>query len=107
MRPATATSEENHHEAGIHPDYHVTQVTHVRQQLCHPEHSAQWSDRAEIYSSCHLLHGKQKILDTGSRVARFSLFGSASSVRGGASRVPGRTTAATASRSDPCGDGKK
>jgi large subunit ribosomal protein L31 len=45
----------------IHPEYHVTQVT-----------CACGSIHADVCSACHPFYtGKQKILDTGGRVARF------------------------------------
>lgn len=58
---------------GIHPDYHVTTVTCT----CGAEFqtrstAAGGSMKADVCSACHPFYtGKQKILDTGGRVARF------------------------------------
>jgi large subunit ribosomal protein L31 len=60
-------------KAGIHPDYVETQV------ICtcgntFTTHSTEKSGemRADVCSACHPFYtGKQKILDTGGRVARF------------------------------------
>ncbi|MDR1790395.1 MAG: 50S ribosomal protein L31 [Propionibacteriaceae bacterium] len=58
---------------GIHPDYHVTEVTctcgnHFTTRSTAPGGVI----RAEVCAACHPFYtGKQKILDTGGRVARF------------------------------------
>jgi large subunit ribosomal protein L31 len=57
----------------IHPEYHETQVSCT----CGASFTtystlAEGSIRAEVCSECHPFYtGKQKILDTGGRVARF------------------------------------
>ncbi|OIV36823.1 50S ribosomal protein L31 [Mangrovactinospora gilvigrisea] len=57
----------------IHPNYYVTQVTCT----CGNEFTTRSTNesgviRAEVCSNCHPFYtGKQKILDTGGRVARF------------------------------------
>ncbi|MEY9215423.1 50S ribosomal protein L31 [Thermobifida halotolerans] len=58
---------------GIHPEYHVTQVTCTCGNTFVTRSTApSGTIRAEICSSCHPFYtGKQKILDTGGRVARF------------------------------------
>ncbi|MDR0960697.1 MAG: 50S ribosomal protein L31 [Propionibacteriaceae bacterium] len=60
-------------KSGIHPDYHVTHVT----CSCGSEFTTRSTApggaiHAEVCSQCHPFYtGKQKILDTGGRVARF------------------------------------
>ncbi len=60
-------------KADIHPDYHVTQVS----CSCGAAFTTRSTAKngiitAEICSQCHPFYtGKQKILDTGGRVARF------------------------------------
>ena len=61
-------------KSGIHPQY----VDHrgglrLRQHLHHPQHRDQSGTiHVEVCSNCHPFYtGKQKILDTGGRVARF------------------------------------
>ena len=60
-------------KTGIHPEYHVTTVTCT----CGAEFQTRstapsGSLRADVCSACHPFYtGKQKILDTGGRVARF------------------------------------
>ena len=46
---------------------------HLRQHLHHPQHRTRTACiRADVCSACHPFYtGKQKILDTGGRVARF------------------------------------
>ena len=78
---------------GIHPDYHAVQVTcscgntfvtrstyngdHMTVDgcsNCHPFYTGATKPeiRVEVCSKCHPFYtGKQKILDTGGRVARF------------------------------------
>ena len=58
---------------GIHPDYHAVQVTcscgttFVTRSPYSGDHMT-----VDVCSSCHPFYtGKQKILDTGGRVARF------------------------------------
>ena len=58
---------------GIHPDYHAVQVTcscgntFVTRSTYSGDHMT-----VDVCSSCHPFYtGKQKILDTGGRVARF------------------------------------
>lgn len=58
---------------GIHPDYYVTNVT-CTCGATFTTHStvASGEIRADVCSECHPFYtGKQKILDTGGRVARF------------------------------------
>ena len=60
-------------KSGIHPDYVVTKVTCT----CGTSFTTRSTKgtgeiRAEVCSQCHPFYtGKQKILDTGGRVARF------------------------------------
>ena len=58
---------------GIHPDYHAVQVTcscgntFVTRSTYNGDHMT-----VDVCSNCHPFYtGKQKILDTGGRVARF------------------------------------
>ncbi len=58
---------------GIHPDYHEVSVTctcgneFTTRSTYHGDHM-----RVEVCNNCHPFYtGKQKILDTGGRVARF------------------------------------
>lgn len=58
---------------GIHPDYHAVQVTcscgntFVTRSTADGDHMT-----VDVCSKCHPFYtGKQKILDTGGRVARF------------------------------------
>ena len=46
---------------------------HLRQHVHHPEHRhGRLASTADVCSACHPFYtGKQKILDTGGRVARF------------------------------------
>ena len=58
----------------IHPEYVETQVSCTcGASLHHPQHrSSGGTVRADVCSECHPFYtGKQKILDTGGRVARF------------------------------------
>ena len=60
-------------KAGIHPEYVETQVTCTCGNTF-TTHSTSTSGelRADVCSACHPFYtGKQKILDTGGRVARF------------------------------------
>jgi len=44
----------------------------LREHVHHPEHRSQRTIHVEVCSNCHPFYtGKQKILDTGGRVARF------------------------------------
>ena len=58
---------------GIHPDYVVTEVTCTCGNTFTTRSTAKsGAIHADICSSCHPFYtGKQKILDTGGRVARF------------------------------------
>jgi large subunit ribosomal protein L31 len=58
---------------GIHPDYVVTEVTCTCGETFTTRSTAKDGViHADICSSCHPFYtGKQKILDTGGRVARF------------------------------------
>ncbi|MCL2482641.1 MAG: 50S ribosomal protein L31 [Propionibacteriaceae bacterium] len=60
-------------KSGIHPDYVVTEVTCTcGNHFTTHSTKATGSIRAEVCSQCHPFYtGKQKILDTGGRVARF------------------------------------
>jgi large subunit ribosomal protein L31 len=57
----------------IHPQYVVTQVTCTCGNTFTTRSTARSGEiRADVCSSCHPFYtGKQKILDTGGRVARF------------------------------------
>ncbi len=71
--PATAQGRSGHKKTGIHPDYHVTTVTCGCGNTFTTRSTAP-SDtiHVEVCSNCHPFYtGKQKILDTGGRVARF------------------------------------
>ena len=58
---------------GIHPDYQVTQVTCSCGNTFATRSTAKNGViHAEVCAACHPFYtGKQKILDTGGRVARF------------------------------------
>lgn len=58
---------------GIHPDYHLTQVTCTCGNTFSTRSTAKGGViHADVCSACHPFYtGKQKILDTGGRVARF------------------------------------
>ena len=58
---------------GIHPDYQVTQVTCSCGNTFATRSTAKNGViHADVCSACHPFYtGKQKILDTGGRVARF------------------------------------
>ncbi|GLU50392.1 50S ribosomal protein L31 [Nocardiopsis ansamitocini] len=60
-------------QAGIHPDYNVTTVTCTCGSTFVTRSTATGgSIRTDICSACHPFYtGKQKILDTGGRLARF------------------------------------
>ena len=70
----------------IHPDYHVTQVTCTCGNSFATRSTAKsGAIHADVCSACHPFYtGKQKILDTGGRVARFEKrFGKAASAKPG------------------------
>ncbi|MDO5726905.1 MAG: 50S ribosomal protein L31 [Bowdeniella nasicola] len=57
---------------GIHPDYGETKVTCTCGNEFTTRSTAGEAIRADVCSACHPFYtGKQKILDTGGRVARF------------------------------------
>lgn len=60
-------------KTGIHPDYVATQVTCTcGNSFTTRSTKSSGVIRAEVCSQCHPFYtGKQKILDTGGRVARF------------------------------------
>ena len=60
-------------KSGIHPEYVVTQVTCTCGNTFVTRSTvASGSIRSDVCSNCHPFYtGKQKILDTGGRVARF------------------------------------
>ena len=60
-------------KSGIHPDYVVTEVTCTcGTTFTTRSTKTSGSIHAEVCSRCHPFYtGKQKILDTGGRVARF------------------------------------
>ena len=60
-------------KADIHPAYEETTVRlRLRQHLPDAQHQAGRSHPVEVCSQCHPFYtGKQKILDSGGRVARF------------------------------------
>jgi len=60
-------------KSGIHPDYVETQVTCTcGNTFTTRSTKADGEIRADVCSACHPFYtGKQKILDTGGRVARF------------------------------------
>lgn len=65
-------------ERGHHEERHSPRVRghdrelRLRQQLHHAQHKTSGNIHVEICSNCHPFYtGKQKIMDTGGRVARF------------------------------------
>src|SRR5690606_3370234 len=70
--PATAP-ERTAMKRDIHPDYNVTQVTCTCGNTFTTRSTAKNGViHADVCSACHPFYtGKQKILDTGGRVARF------------------------------------
>jgi large subunit ribosomal protein L31 len=70
--PATDGTRRNM-KRDIHPDYVVTQVTCTCGSTFTTRSTAKNGQiHADVCSSCHPFYtGKQKILDTGGRVARF------------------------------------
>jgi large subunit ribosomal protein L31 len=71
--PARFDDKENSMKQGIHPEYHVTQVTCTCGNTFTTRSTAKSGQiHADVCSACHPFYtGKQKILDTGGRVARF------------------------------------
>jgi large subunit ribosomal protein L31 len=72
--PAAASPERNTPvRSGIHPDYHETTVTCSCGNTFTTRSTAKNGQiHAETCSACHPFYtGKQRILDTGGRVARF------------------------------------
>ena len=71
--PATSQGRRNHVKPEIHPDYVVTTVTCTCGNTFTTRSTASNGIiHADVCSSCHPFYtGKQKILDTGGRVARF------------------------------------
>jgi large subunit ribosomal protein L31 len=71
--PATAKNQESHMKPDIHPDYVETTVTCTcGNTFTTRSTAANGVIHADICSNCHPFYtGKQKILDTGGRVARF------------------------------------
>ena len=67
------TSKETLVKKDIHPDYALTEVTCTcGNKFTTRSTSTSGSIRSEVCSNCHPFYtGKQKILDTGGRVARF------------------------------------
>ena len=65
--------EENHMKAGIHPEYVETTVTCTCGNSFQTRSTSRdGSIHADVCSACHPFYtGKQKILDTGGRVAKF------------------------------------
>jgi large subunit ribosomal protein L31 len=72
-RPGDRGNQEQYMKPGIHPDYVVTTVTCSCGNTFTTRSTARNGQiHAEVCSSCHPFYtGKQKILDTGGRVARF------------------------------------
>jgi large subunit ribosomal protein L31 len=71
--PATETPREETMKNDIHPDYVETQVTCTcGNTFTTRSTQASGNIHADVCSNCHPFYtGKQKILDTGGRVARF------------------------------------
>ncbi|GAA2092378.1 hypothetical protein GCM10009725_31520 [Aeromicrobium tamlense] len=72
-RPDPATTREDIMKKDIHPAYVETQVTCTCGNSFTTRSTAtEGTLRADVCSACHPFYtGKQKILDTGGRVARF------------------------------------
>jgi large subunit ribosomal protein L31 len=72
-RPGTTNSEEHAVKPDIHPNYQVTEVTCTCGSTFTTRSTAKNGViHADVCSQCHPFYtGKQKILDTGGRVARF------------------------------------
>ena len=59
-------------KTGIHPTYDATTVSCTCGNTFTTRSTAKGDIRAEVCAACHPFYtGKQKILDTGGRVARF------------------------------------
>jgi large subunit ribosomal protein L31 len=74
MGPPTRTNPKEHAvKKDIHPEYVATTVTCTCGNTFETRSTAaDGAIRAEVCSNCHPFYtGKQKILDTGGRVARF------------------------------------
>ena len=57
---------------GIHPDYQPTTITCACGEVIHTR-STKKDIRVEVCSKCHPFYtGKQKLVDTGGRVAKFN-----------------------------------
>jgi large subunit ribosomal protein L31 len=71
--PATARTRSKHMKSGIHPEYVETTVTCTCGNTFQTRSTAKNGViHADVCSNCHPFYtGKQKILDTGGRVARF------------------------------------
>lgn len=71
--PVPFDDKENSMKQGIHPEYNVTQVTCTCGNTFTTRSTAKNGQiHADVCSACHPFYtGKQKILDTGGRVARF------------------------------------
>jgi large subunit ribosomal protein L31 len=71
--PATMRMETDSMKSGIHPDYVVTEVTCTCGNTFTTRSTAKNGViHADVCSNCHPFYtGKQKIMDTGGRVARF------------------------------------
>ena len=69
----TRSTERGHHEEGHSPRLRRDRGDlHLRQHVHDPQHRESGSIHADVCSQCHPFYtGKQKILDTGGRVARF------------------------------------
>jgi large subunit ribosomal protein L31 len=72
-RPGDRQNQERTMKRDIHPDYVVTQVTCTCGNTFTTRSTAKNGQiHADVCSNCHPFYtGKQKILDTGGRVARF------------------------------------
>jgi large subunit ribosomal protein L31 len=72
-RPGDCGNQELAMKSGIHPEYVVTQVTCSCGETFTTRSTAKNGViHADVCSNCHPFYtGKQKILDTGGRVARF------------------------------------
>src|SRR6201999_529614 len=86
-RPGDRTRQERcHMKADIHPQYNVTTVTcGCGNSFTTKSTAPSGSIHVEVCSNCHPFYtGKQKILDTGGRVARFEKrFGKAAAAKPG------------------------
>jgi large subunit ribosomal protein L31 len=71
--PAGRKNQESTMKSGIHPEYVVTTVTcSCGESFVTRSTAKSGAIHTDVCSSCHPFYtGKQKILDTGGRVARF------------------------------------